>query len=109
MAGAELPSRAIREQIGSAVDIIVHQSRMRDGTRKIVSITEVLGAENNEVRLQEIFAFKQTGYNEEGGVIGAHMATGVVPMFMEHLTSSGEGIPEELFQPVRMMEAGAAV
>ena len=108
MAGAELPSRAIREQIGSAVDVIVHQSRMRDGTRKIVSITEVLGAENNEVRLQEIFAFKQTGYDEEGGVSGTHMATGVVPAFMEHLTSSGEAIPEELFAPVRMLEAGGA-
>src|SRR6201997_453639 len=62
MAGAELPSRAIREQIGSAVNVIVHQSRLRDGTRKIVSVTEVMGTENNEVKTQELFTFKQTGY-----------------------------------------------
>jgi pilus assembly protein CpaF len=104
MAGAELPSRAIREQIGSAVDVIVHQSRLRDGTRKIVSITEVLGCIDNEVRTQEIFAFKQTGYNEEGGVIGSFMPTGVVPTFMEHLSASGEGVREEIFKPVRVFE-----
>jgi pilus assembly protein CpaF len=104
MAGAELPSRAIREQIGSAVDVIVHQSRLRDGTRKIVSITEVLGCIDNEVRTQEIFGFKQTGYNEEGGVVGSFMPTGVVPTFMEHLSASGEGVREEIFKPVRVFE-----
>jgi pilus assembly protein CpaF len=104
MAGAELPSRAIREQIGSAVDVIVHQSRLRDGTRKIVSITEVLGCVDNEVRTQEIFSFKQTGYNEEGGVVGSFMPTGVMPTFMEHLSASGESVSEEIFKPVRVFE-----
>ena len=71
MAGAELPSRAIREQIGSAVNIIVQQSRLRDGSRKVVSVTEVLGCEGGEVQLQEIFPFRQTGLDEDGKVIGA--------------------------------------
>jgi pilus assembly protein CpaF len=104
MAGAELPSRAIREQIGSAVDVIVHQSRLRDGTRKIVSITEVLGCRDNEVQTQEIFTFKQTGYNEEGGVVGSFMPTGVMPSFMEHLGASGESVSDEIFKPVRVFE-----
>ena len=104
MAGAELPSRAIREQIGSAIDVIVHQTRLRDGTRKIVSVTEVLGCDDNEVRTQEIFTFKQTGYDEEGGVIGSFMPTGAVPNFLEHLRAFGEGVSDELFKPVRVFE-----
>jgi pilus assembly protein CpaF len=98
MAGAELPSRAIREQIGSAVQLIVHQSRLRDGTRKIVSITEVLGADEHGVRLQELFAFRQTGVDENGAVLGGFVATGAIPTFFEHLQTSGEGVPEELFR-----------
>ena len=99
MAGAELPSRAIRDQIGSAVDVIVHQSRLRDGTRKIVSITEVLGADEDGVHLRELFAFRQTGVDEDGHVMGSFMPTGELPSFMEHLQTSGEGVPEELFRP----------
>ncbi|HEX6538587.1 MAG TPA: CpaF family protein, partial [Candidatus Dormibacteraeota bacterium] len=101
MSGAELPSRAIREQIGSAVNVIVHQSRLRDGTRKVVSVTEVLGADERGVHLQELFAFRQTGVTEDGKVQGAFRPTGVLPTFLEHLVTSGEGVPEELFQPQR--------
>jgi pilus assembly protein CpaF len=104
MAGAELPSRAIREQIGSAVNVIVQQSRLRDGSRKVVSITEVLGSDGNEVRLQELFAFRQTGVDSDGKVIGFYTPTGAVPTFMEHLQTSGEGLPESIFQPVRVVE-----
>ncbi len=104
MAGAELPSRAIREQIGSAVNVIVQQSRLRDGTRKIVSITEVLGTENNEVRLQDIFVYKQAGVDEEGKVVGSYMPTGVLPTFLEHLTTSGEELSEDVFQPIHVMD-----
>jgi pilus assembly protein CpaF len=104
MAGAELPSRAIREQIGSAVNIIVQQSRLRDGSRKVVSITEVIGCEGGEVQLQEIFAFRQTGIDEDGTVAGGYTPTGVIPHFLEHLTTEGEGLPEEMFQPMRVVE-----
>ena len=104
MAGAELPSRAIREQIGSAVDLVVQQSRLRDGTRKIVSITEVLGCDDNTVKLQDLFTYKQVGIDEDGRVVGSFMPTGVLPTFLEHLTTSGEEISEELFQPIHVMD-----
>ena len=104
MAGAELPSRAIREQIGSAVDLVVQQSRLRDGTRKIVSITEVLGCDDNTVKLQDLFTYKQVGIDEDGRVVGSFMPTGVLPSFLEHLTTSGEEISEELFQPIHVMD-----
>jgi pilus assembly protein CpaF len=103
MAGAELPSRAIREQIGSAVNIVVQQSRLRDGTRKVVSITEVLGCEGGEVQLQEIFAFRQSGLDEDGKVLGHFTPTGTIPHFLEHLASEGEGLSEEMFQPMRVV------
>ena len=99
MSGAELPSRAIREQIGSAINIIVHQSRLRDGTRKIVSITEVLGSDDTGVHLQELFTFRQTGIDEDGRVLGSFMPTGAIPTFFDHLVTSGEAVPQELFQP----------
>jgi pilus assembly protein CpaF len=104
MAGAELPSRAIREQIGSAVNVVVQQSRLRDGTRKIVSITEVLGCVDNEVRLQDIFTYKQAGVDEDGKVVGSYMPTGVLPTFLEHLTTSGEELSEDVFQPIHVMD-----
>jgi pilus assembly protein CpaF len=103
MAGAELPSRAIREQIGSAVNIIVQQSRLRDGSRKVVSITEVIGCEAGEVQLQEIFAFRQTGIGEDGTVLGSFTPTGVLPHFLDHLSVEGEALPETLFQPMRVV------
>jgi pilus assembly protein CpaF len=103
MAGAELPSRAIREQIGSAVNIIVQQSRLRDGSRKVVSITEVIGCEAGEVQLQEIFAFRQTGLDDDGKVEGGFTPTGVLPHFLEHLATEGEALPEEIFQPMRVV------
>ena len=99
MAGAELPSRAIREQIASAIDIVVQQSRMRDGTRKITNITEVTGIEGEKVKLQDIFVFKQTGVDGEGRVMGYFTATGIVPQCMEHLMESGEEVSLSIFEP----------
>jgi pilus assembly protein CpaF len=99
MAGADLPNRAIREQIGSAINIIVQQSRLRDGARRVVRITEVLGFEGEHVTLQDIFAFKQTGIGEDGTVLGTLQPTGVIPFFLEHLTAAGEGLPLEMFEP----------
>jgi pilus assembly protein CpaF len=103
MAGADLPSRAIREQIGSAVNVVVQQSRLRDGSRKVVSITEVIGCEGGEVQLNEIFAFRQTGIDEEGKVIGSFAPTGATPHFLEHLASEGEDLPMEMFAPMRVV------
>ena len=106
MAGAELPSRAIREQIGSAINLIVHQMRLRDGTRKVVNITEVLGFDGEHVRVQDIFIFKQTGVDEEGRVLGNLVPTGVLPECLEHLRSSGEGVDESVFSPRRPAVVG---
>ena len=89
MAGFELPSTAIREQIASALDIIVQQTRLVDGSRKIVKITEVTGREGNQILLQDIFTFEQTGLDSNGKVQGYHTATGNIPIFIDELRKSG--------------------
>jgi pilus assembly protein CpaF len=89
MAGTELPSRAIREQIASALDLIVQQSRMKDGTRKITHITEVQGMEGDVIVLQDIFTFRQEGIDGSGKVIGRHGPTGLRPKCMEYLATQG--------------------
>ncbi|MBI2777737.1 MAG: Flp pilus assembly complex ATPase component TadA [Chloroflexi bacterium] len=93
MSGYELPLRAIREQISSAVDLIVHTARLKDGTRKIVNITEVYGMEDDEVLTQDIFAFEQTGVDENGKVLGELKPTGVRPTFMGIFKSAGLELP----------------
>jgi len=98
-AGQDLPSRAIRETIGAAIHLIVQQSRLRGGVRRIVSVAEIVGMHDGEVRYQELFQFKQVGVNAEGKAVGYHTATGTIPMRMEHLRAEGEEIPESLFVP----------
>jgi len=97
MAGMELPVRAIREQIASAVDLIVHQSRLQDGSRKITQITEVLGMEGEVITLQDLFIFEQAGLDERGRVKGSHRATGLIPKCRERLASRGISLPVEYF------------
>ena len=92
MTGYELPMRAIREQIASAIDVIVHTARLRDGSRKIVSITEVYGIEDDDILTQEIFAFEQTAFRD-GKVEGALTPTGIRPNFMGIFTSRGIPMP----------------
>jgi pilus assembly protein CpaF len=97
MSGVDLPLRAIREQIASAVDLIVHQARLKDGSRKIVNITEVYGMEDDEILTQDIFAFEQTGIDEDGKVQGHLKPTGVRPTFMEAFEAQGVEMPEDEF------------
>jgi pilus assembly protein CpaF len=92
MTGYELPLRAIREQIASAVDVIVHTARLRDGSRKIVNITEVYGIEDDEILTQDIFAFEQTAF-ENGKVIGELKPTGIRPTFMGIFKANGLELP----------------
>jgi len=99
MSGMELPSRAIREQIASAVDIIIHESRLSDGSRKVVAISEVTGLEGQNVVMQDIFAFRQTGVDERGVVTGVFRPTGAVPTFYEHLKSRGLRLDPAMFDP----------
>jgi len=96
MAGEDLPHRAIREQIASAIHLIVHQDRMRDGSRKVAQVTEVQGMEGDVIVLQDIFAFEQLGY-EEGKIIGQLRPTGVRPKFVETIEASGIHLPPNIF------------
>jgi pilus assembly protein CpaF len=89
MAGYDLPSSAIREQIASAINIIVQQTRLGDGSRKIVRIVEVTGRENDVIQMQDIFEFKQTGVDERGKVLGEYQATGNIPYFIDELRRRG--------------------
>ena len=88
MTGYEMPLRAIREQIASAVDLIVHTARLKDGSRKIVNITEVYGIEDDEILTQDIFAFEQTGV-QDGKIQGELKPTGIRPTFMGQFKRSG--------------------
>lgn len=89
MAGMELPIKAIREQIASAIDVIVHQARLRDGSRRVSHITEVQGMEGDSIILQDIFIFKQEGIAEDGRIIGKHMSTGLRPTCLEKFKQYG--------------------
>ena len=89
MAGFDLPSKAIREQIASALDLIIQQTRLPDGSRKIIQISEVTGREGDVILLQDIFTFNQTGMDKDGKVQGYHSATGNIPVFIEELRQSG--------------------
>lgn len=101
MAGVELPARAARSQIASAIGVVIQANRLSDGTRKLTSIQEVTGMEGDTLTMQEIFAFKQTGVAANGAVEGHFSATGVRPRFWERLVTRGISLPETLFAPVR--------
>jgi pilus assembly protein CpaF len=96
MAGVDLPLRAIREQVASAVDLIVHQSRLKDGTRRIVNITEVQGMEGDVIVMQDVFIFEQTGV-VEGKIQGRLKPTGIRPKFVEKFEVQGINLPPGLF------------
>lgn len=97
MAEMDLPSRAIREQIASSIDLIIQQTRFPCGSRKITSITEVTGIDNNRVQLGEIFRYDQTGYDEDEKVKGDFVATGQIPAFYENLRSKGIQVDVSIF------------
>jgi pilus assembly protein CpaF len=96
MTGYQMPLRAIREQIASAVDLIVHTARLKDGTRKIVNITEVFGIEDDEILTQDVFAFEQTGITE-GKIEGELRPTGIRPTFMGQFERNGVKLPDDEF------------
>ncbi|VBB06612.1 type ii secretion system protein e [Lucifera butyrica] len=99
MAGMELPVRAIREQIASAVDLILQQSRLQDGSRRITHLTEVQGMEGDVIVLQDIFVFEQTGKDEQNHIIGRFRPTGIRPKFLDKLAANGIMLPNEVFWP----------
>jgi pilus assembly protein CpaF len=96
MAGMDLPSRAIREQVASAIDLICHQERMRDGTRKITNLTEISGMEGDVITMTDIFVYEQTGI-ENGQIQGRLRPTGLRPKFMDKLEAAGINLPPSIF------------
>jgi pilus assembly protein CpaF len=96
MAGMDLPLRAIREQIASAIQLVVHEERMRDGSRKIINITEVQGMEGDVIVMQDLFIFEQTGL-EAGRVIGTLRPTGIRPKFIEQIEAANIHLPPSIF------------
>jgi pilus assembly protein CpaF len=96
MAGMDLPVRAIREQVSSAVDLIVHQERMRDGSRKVVNVTEVSGMEGDVITTTDLFVFEQMGF-ENGKIVGKLRPTGLRPKFMDKLEAAGIHLPASTF------------
>ncbi len=97
MSGIEIPVKAIRQQIASALDLIVHQSRMKDGSRKVINITEVVGMEEDTVILQDIFCYKQGGMDAAGKVSGNFVSTGIRPGFVEKISTNGVIVSDDWF------------
>ncbi|NLY56772.1 MAG: CpaF family protein [Firmicutes bacterium] len=97
MSGMDLPVRAIREQIASAIDLIIQQARLKDGSRRITHITEVQGMEGDVIVLQDLFVFEQKGVTEDGKIIGQLRSTGIRPKFWERFATAGISLPPDLF------------
>jgi len=104
MAGLTMPIKAMRQQIASAITVVVQASRLTDGRRKLMSIQEITGMEGEIINMQEIFTFKRTGVAEDGTVKGYFCATGVRPKFADRLAAFGLALPDQVFDPSRRYE-----
>jgi pilus assembly protein CpaF len=103
MANLNIPERAVRQQISSAVNLLIQISRMPDGTRKITAVTEIIGMEQDVITMQDIFLFERTGLNREGKVTGRFRATGVRPKCAERLATMGIHLPIDMFEHVQLV------
>ena len=99
LAGIDIPERAIRELISSSIDLVIQTARFSDGTRKVSSISEIVGMEKDTITMQEIFYFEKTGIGKGGEILGDFRPTGIRPKFMERMIRSGIHLPAELFSP----------
>jgi pilus assembly protein CpaF len=104
MAGFELPLKAMRQQIASAVDLLIQANRLQGGVRRITHITEVVGMEQDTIVMQDIYKYQKTGIDETGRTRGYFEASGIRPSFMERLESSGIRLPASAFRQRVMME-----
>jgi pilus assembly protein CpaF len=98
MAGFDLPLRAIREQISNALQLVVHQERFKDGTRKVTNVTEITGMEGDKISLQDLFLYERKGIDDQGRIIGRHVPTGVVPKFIDKIEAAGIILPHQIFR-----------
>ena len=99
MASLHVPDKAIRQQVSSAVSLIVQIARFTDGTRRLTHITELTGMESDVVSLQDLFMFERQGVSPEGHTIGSFVASGIRPKFAERLKAAGYELPTEMFDP----------
>ena len=109
MANLNIPERAIRQQVASAVNLLIQINRMADGTRKVTSISELTGMEQDVITMQEIFAFAKSGMDKSGKVVGAFRATGIRPKCADLLAIAGHPLPMDMFdhvQPVGVRREG---
>ncbi|MCI0551352.1 MAG: CpaF family protein [Anaerolineae bacterium] len=106
MSGMDLPLKVVRQQISSAVDLIIQQTRLKDGSRKVTAITEVIGMEGDTVVMTDIFKFEQTGVGPNGKIIGELKATGIRPLFGPKLEAAGYKLGAEIFMPPSGMGLG---
>ena len=97
MSGMDLPLRVIRQQIASAIDVVIQTSRLNDGTRKVTGINEISGMEGETVTMSEIFKFQQSGVDKDGHVLGELSATGIRPFFSDKLLAAGFRLGPEVF------------
>jgi pilus assembly protein CpaF len=103
MANLNIPERATRQQIASAINLVVHMSRMADGTRKVTAITELTGMEAEVISMQDIFIFERSGINQHGKVCGRFRATGIRPKISERLITAGHPLPADMFEHVKII------
>jgi len=99
MAGLLLDARSVRQQIGSALSVVIQVSRLSDGQRKLVSLQEITGTEGDVISMQEIFRFEQSGLDANGKVLGQFVTTGIRPRFAQRLRTRGIGLSDKLFEP----------
>jgi pilus assembly protein CpaF len=104
MSGIDIPARAARSQIASAINVVIQVGRLSDGRRKLLSLSELTGMEGEVVTMQEIFRFRQTGVSPEGQVLGKFEATGIRPKFIEQVIAHGVSLSAELFRPDAKLE-----
>jgi pilus assembly protein CpaF len=100
MGATNMPERALRQQIASAIQVVVQQTRLSDGTRRVTSISEITGMEGDIITMQEIYAFEKVGVTQEGRALGRFRATGVRPKLCERLKASGINLPGTMFEGV---------
>jgi pilus assembly protein CpaF len=101
MANLDLPARAIREQIGSAINLIVQLARLSDGTRRVTHVSEIVGMEQDVITMHDLFTFQQRGIDGDGRVIGEIAPTGIRPLLVVRLERNGFTLPVEIFQTAR--------
>jgi pilus assembly protein CpaF len=105
MANLNIPDRAVRQQVASAVNLVIQVTRLTDGTRRVTSISEITGMEQDVIAMQEIFLFEQNGINEAGKVVGRFRATGIRPKCADRIAAAGHALPMDMFAHVQPVNA----